>query len=721
MSIPHAKLASKRKMNPPREFSLPSPAQNWVRFSKSSSLPVYSWVRSAKYPAAVIYPSQLGLFFQPLHHRPHPSIGFVFSNPTPTLASKRKIRTAPPPNWVRSAKPPTPSTHSSHLGSFFQLLLQRRLHPQIRFVFSNPTPTMASKRKAAQPLNPQSAPSSPLQWLLHMRLALAQINNTVGDLDANAAKILNFALQADKLGADVTVFPELALTGYPPRDLVEKHSFLDRTAVALDTLAKQTANLKTSLILGYVARSPENAAIRAQNAAAVLHNGRIIFKQIKMLLPNYDVFDEARYFLPGTSQEIFELAGTKIALAICEDGWNDKQFWQHRRYQRDPVEELVNKGAQIIVSINASPWNIGKRHEREDIFRATAKRFGLPLVYVHMVGGNDQLIFDGTSFAMSAHGEVVARAKSFEEDLILFDTCTNQGDDHSNHVVDDDAAFQALVLGTRDYIRKCGFRSVLVGLSGGIDSALVAAIAVEAIGKENVIGVGMPGPHSSEHSLTDARALAQDLGIRFEVVSINAGYSAMTGTLNPLFTNYKPDVTEENLQSRLRGVTLMALSNKFGSLVLTTGNKSEIAVGYCTLYGDMCGGLAVISDVPKTMVYRLSRIANKRAVEQGRPSAIPENTFVKPPSAELRPDQKDTDSLPEYPVLDAILEAYIENYRAVPEIAAQLNISEDLVRDIVRKVDRNEYKRQQAAPGLRITRKAFGVGRRFPIAHRFTE
>jgi NAD+ synthase (glutamine-hydrolysing) len=554
-----------------------------------------------------------------------------------------------------------------------------------------------------------------------MRVALAQINNTVGDLEANAAKILDFAGKAEQSGAAVTVFPELALTGYPPRDLVEKHSFLDRTAMVLQSIAEESAKLRTALILGYVARSPENAAIGAQNAAAVIQNGRIVFKQVKMLLPNYDVFDEARYFLPGTSQELCHLCGSKMAIAICEDGWNDKQFWQQRRYPRDPIEELANKGAELIVSINASPWNIGKRHEREDIFRATAKRFGLPLVYVHMVGGNDQLIFDGTSFAMSAQGEVVARAKSFEEDLILFDTATNRGDDHSNHLVDDDAAFQALVLGTRDYIRKCGFRSALVGLSGGIDSALVAAIAVEAIGKENVIGVGMPGPHSSEHSLIDACALAHNLGIRFEVVSINAGYNAMEQTLHPLFAGYQPDTTEENLQSRLRGMTLMALSNKFGSLVLTTGNKSEIAVGYCTLYGDMCGGLGVISDVPKTMVYRLARIANKRAVEHGRPAAIPEDTFTKPPSAELRPDQKDTDSLPEYPVLDAILEAYIENYEAVPEIAAQLEIPEDLVRDIVRKVDRNEYKRQQAAPGLRITRKAFGVGRRFPIAHRFTE
>jgi len=549
-----------------------------------------------------------------------------------------------------------------------------------------------------------------------MRFALAQINNTVGDLEANAAKIVDFAAKATQLNAEVVVFPELALTGYPPRDLVEKHSFLDRTAAVLQAVAEQTAHSNTALILGYVARSPENSAIRAQNAAAVLHRGQIVFKQVKMLLPNYDVFDEARYFQPGASQDLCCLNGTKVALAICEDGWNDKQFWERRRYQRDPIEELAHKGAQLIVSINASPWNIGKRHEREDIFRATAKRFGLPLVYVHMVGGNDQLIFDGTSFAMSSQGEVIARAKSFEEDLILVDTETNLGDDHSNHVVDDDAAFQALVLGTRDYIRKCGFRSVLIGLSGGIDSALVAAIAVEAIGKENVTGIGMPGPHSSEHSLTDARCLAQNLGIRFEAVSINPGYNATVKSLTPLFTGYHTDVTEENLQSRLRGLTLMALSNKFGSLVLTTGNKSEIAVGYCTLYGDMCGGLAVISDVPKTMVYRLARIANKRL-----PGAIPENTFTKPPSAELRPDQKDTDSLPEYPILDAILEAYIEEYQAVPEIAAHLNIPEDLVRDIVRKVDRNEYKRQQAAPGLRITRKAFGVGRRFPIAHRFTE
>ncbi len=554
-----------------------------------------------------------------------------------------------------------------------------------------------------------------------MRIAIAQINNTIGDLEANAAKILEFAQRAQELGAEVVAFPELALTGYPPRDLVEKHSFLDRTAQALDDIAAASAHLRPALIVGYVARSPENSAIRAQNAAAVIENGRVVFKQCKMLLPTYDVFDEARYFQPADNQELYTLRGVKCAISICEDAWNDKQFWERRRYSRDPVEELAQKGAELIISINASPWNIGKRRLREAIFHATTQRFHLPVVYVHMVGGNDQLVFDGSSFAMTAEGKMAAMAKSFEEDLILFDTVTGCGDNHANHLVGDEAAFEALVLGTRDYIRKCGFRSVIVGLSGGIDSSLVATIAVEAVGKENVLGVAMPGPYSSEHSLQDARTLACNLGIRFEVIPIQCGYQAMMQTLAPLFANFPPDTTEENIQSRLRGLTLMALSNKFGSLVLTTGNKSEIAVGYCTLYGDMCGGLSVISDVPKTMVYRLARVGNERFARRGLTPPIPENTFRKPPSAELRPNQKDTDSLPEYAVLDAILAGYIERYESAAEIAEKENLPLDLVRDIIRKVDRNEYKRQQAAPGLRITPKAFGVGRRFPIAHRFTE
>jgi NAD+ synthase/NAD+ synthase (glutamine-hydrolysing) len=556
---------------------------------------------------------------------------------------------------------------------------------------------------------------------VHMRIALAQIDTTVGDLEGNSAKILDFTRQAERAGAEVVAFPELALTGYPPRDLVEKDSFLDRTAECLHRIAQESAGFDLSLILGYVARSPKHAAIKAQNAAAVIENGRMVFDQRKMLLPTYDVFDEARYFQPADRQSICTIRGSRVALAICEDFWNDKQYWERHRYSRDPIEELVQQGADVIISINASPWNIGKREQRHSIFHSMAKRFGLPVAYVHMVGGNDQLVFDGTSFAMTGNGELAAKAKSFAEDLVLFDTATGTGGDHTNHLGGEEAVFEALVLGTRDYIRKCGFRSVLVGLSGGIDSALVAAIAVEAVGKENVTGIGMPGPYSSEHSLTDARALACSLGIRFEVIPIKCGYQAMTNTLSPLFAGFNPDATEENLQSRLRGVTLMALSNKFGSLVLTTGNKSEIAVGYCTLYGDMCGGLAVISDVPKTMVYRLARTANARYEEKRLPGPIPENTFTKPPSAELRPGQKDTDSLPEYDVLDAILAGYIERYESAATIAAKENLPEDLVRDIIRKVDRNEYKRQQAAPGLRITPKAFGVGRRFPIAHRFIE
>lgn len=554
-----------------------------------------------------------------------------------------------------------------------------------------------------------------------MRIALAQINNTVGALDANSAKILEYTRRAEQQGADLVVFPELALTGYPPRDLVEKDSFLDRTGEALDHIVRQSAGLHAAVVVGYVGRSPKDSAIKAQNAAAVIQNGSHIFDQRKMLLPTYDVFDEARYFEPATHQDIFTLHGKRIALAICEDFWNDKQYWERLRYSHDPIENLVSCGADLLVSVNASPWNVGKRVQRHEIFCALSKRFKLPIAYAHMVGGNDQLVFDGSSFAIDQHGKVAAVAKSFAEDLILFDTETGAGDDHSDFPDRDEAALEALVLGTRDYIRKCGFRSVIIGLSGGIDSALVAAIAVEAVGKDNVLGVGMPGPYSSEHSVDDARSLAQGLGVRFEIIPIKAGYEAIIDTLAPIFHGYNSDTTEENLQSRLRGLTLMALSNKFGSLVLTTGNKSEIAVGYCTLYGDMCGGLGVISDVPKTMVYRLARLANQRWRRRGLPCPIPENTFSKPPSAELRPDQKDTDSLPDYEVLDRILSGYVERYQSVPVIAKSNDLPEELVRDIVRRVDRNEYKRQQAAPGLRITPKAFGVGRRFPIAHRFNE
>jgi len=549
-----------------------------------------------------------------------------------------------------------------------------------------------------------------------MRIALGQINPTVGDLAGNVDLIVRDARRASELRADVVAFPELSITGYPPRDLVEKESFLDRSECELQRLARETAGLPISIICGYVGKSREGAGKRATNSAAILRGGELVFRQDKTLLPTYDVFDEARYFQPGDSPHLIALDGRNLALTICEDAWNDKQFWERRLYQRDPVEELAQAGAEILISINASPYHMGKRSLRREIFAATAHHRRIPVVYINQVGGNDSLVFDGSSFAMDASGAVMASAASFEEDLVIWDTETGDGDRRENLANECDAAYQALVLGTRDYIRKCGFQRALIGLSGGIDSSLTAAIAADAVGPENVIGVSMPGPFSSEGSVTDARALARSLGIRFETAPISTTYQEFLSVLDPLFAGAPRDVTEENLQARLRGVTLMAFSNKWGALVLTTGNKSELAMGYCTLYGDMCGGLAVISDVPKTLVYQLSRVANSR-----HPGAIPESVFEKAPSAELRANQKDSDSLPEYDTLDPILRAYVEENQSPKHIAEEQGLPLDLVRGIITKVDRNEYKRQQAAPGLKVTTKAFGIGRRFPIAQKYTE
>src|SRR5258706_3132019 len=443
-----------------------------------------------------------------------------------------------------------------------------------------------------------------------MRIALAQVNPTVGDLSGNVDRMARAARDAAGRGADVVVYPELSISGYPPRDLVEKPSFIDRNELELHRLANETADLDLSVVCGYVARSESETGKRALNSAAVLERGQIVFRQSKMLLPNYDVFDEARYFRPAEREFLCTLRSRQVALTICEDAWNDKRLWKQRLYQRDPVEELFEAGGEMLICINASPYHMGKREVRRGIYRSAARRYRKPVIYVNQVGGNDQLVFDGSSFAMNAAGEVIASACSFEEDLVLADIDAGTGDIHENLSDECEAAYQALVLGTRDYIRKCGFSKVLIGLSGGIDSPLTAAIAVEAVGKENVTGVGMPGPYSSEHSLIDAKEMAERLGIRFEIVSISGAYHRFLEELAPLFAGRPADVTEENVQSRLRGVTLMALSNKTGALVLTTGNKSELAVGYCTLYGDMCGGLAVISDVPKTMVYARSRIAH---------------------------------------------------------------------------------------------------------------
>lgn len=549
-----------------------------------------------------------------------------------------------------------------------------------------------------------------------MRIALAQLNPTIGDFSGNVSGMVRASQQAAQEGAEIVVFPELSLPGYPPRDLVEKPSFLDRNEEELSRLARETADLGISVICGYASRSQHPTGKRALNSAAVLEGGEIVFRQHKTLLPTYDVFDEARYFHPADHVELSTLRGRRVALTICEDAWNDRTYWEHRLYQRDPVEELFTAGADFLLCINASPYSMGKREIRRRIYSSAAKKYGKPVLYVNQVGGNDQLVFDGSSFAMNAQGEVIASARSFAEDIVLVDLCNNTGTQRENFADEHEAVYEALVLGTRDYIRKCGFKRVLIGLSGGIDSSITAAVAVEAVGKENVMGVAMPGPFSTEHSVRDAKDMAERLGIRFEQVSITNSYHCMLKELAPTFAGHKPDVTEENIQARLRGVTLMALSNKTGAMVLTTGNKSELAVGYCTLYGDMCGGLAVISDVPKTLVYELSRIANKRLN-----NPIPESVFTKAPSAELRPDQKDSDSLPEYDVLDPILEAYIEQNLAPKVIASHLNVPIELVHDIVTKVDRNEYKRQQAAPGLKVTSKAFGIGRRFPIAQKYQE
>jgi NAD+ synthase/NAD+ synthase (glutamine-hydrolysing) len=417
-----------------------------------------------------------------------------------------------------------------------------------------------------------------------------------------------------------------------------------------------------------------------------------------------------RNFAPAKAQELFSFCGNRMALTICEDAWNDKHFWRKRLYTVDPVEVLIRAGGNFVLNISASPFWIGKRDLRRDMLASIARQHKVPVVLVNQVGGNDSLVFDGSSLVLNSDGNVVAQGRSFEEDLIFFDSKTLAGDMHDQVSGDDASVYSALVLGTRDYMHKCGFQKAIIGLSGGIDSALTAVIAADAVGPENVIGVGMPGPYSSQGSIDDARALARNLGIRFELLSINQAFEAYRETLRAVFARYKEDVTEENIQSRARGTMLMALSNKFGAIVLSTGNKSELGVGYCTLYGDMAGGLAVISDVPKTLVYRLSEYVNLRR------TLIPQATLEKPPSAELRPGQKDSDSLPPYEVLDAVLEDYVEDSHPAERIATERGLDIELVRRVIRMVDRAEYKRQQAAPGLKISAKAFGYGRRLPIA-----
>jgi NAD+ synthase (glutamine-hydrolysing) len=543
-----------------------------------------------------------------------------------------------------------------------------------------------------------------------MKIALTQFNPTVGDFTGNSARILELAQLAHRRGADLAVFSELCLCGYLPLDLIERPQFIARNEKELGCLAKK---LPIPTIVGYAGRANESTGKAVANAAALLENGRVAFLQHKMLLPTYDVFDESRYFQPAREQDTFSFHGQQLGITICEDMWNDKNFWSKQLYERNPVAELVGKGAALLINISASPYTIDKRGLRLDMLRSLAKTHSRPVIYVNQVGGNDSLVFDGSSLAILPDGRIAAQARSFEEDLVLFDTETGAGDVHPQPVSELDVALQALICGTRDYVCKSGFRKVVVGLSGGIDSSVVAAIAVAALGRENVIGVSMPGPYSSEGSRTDAARLAENLGIEFITLPISEVFSSYRAALSKPFEGRPEDVTEENLQARIRGNFLMALSNKFGSMVLSTGNKSEMAVGYCTLYGDMAGGLALLSDVPKTMVYALAESINRER------ELIPLASIEKPPSAELRPNQKDQDSLPPYDALDRILKAYIEDVNSPDEIAARYGYDPELVRAIAIRVDRNEYKRRQAPPGLKITSRAFGLGRPFPIVQKF--
>ena len=546
-----------------------------------------------------------------------------------------------------------------------------------------------------------------------MKIGLLQLNSTVGDFVANREKLLAAYARAVALGAEFVLAPELFLCGYPPRDLLQREDFVEANLTALAETAGQTGAIP--LCVGFVDRNSERPGRALRNSAAVLQNGKIIWRTTKSLLPTYDVFDEDRYFEPAKNIAPFEFNGRKLGITICEDIWNDEDFWPERLYRSDPVRELIAQGAEIIVNLSASPWHDGKEKTRMEMLRRVARDEKIPLAQVNAVGANDELIFDGHSVVLNSSGELLALGAGFAEEILVMDlkqSGKQKAENGNDFPPREQLLFSALSLGVRDYVRKCGFKSVIVGLSGGIDSALVAAIAADALGAESVFGVSMPARYSSSGSLTDAERLAKNLGIRYEVLPIEPVFKAVEAQLQNVFAGTKPNEAEENIQSRLRGVTLMALSNKFGALVLTTGNKSEMAVGYCTLYGDMNGALGPIADVLKTDVYKISRWVNRER------EIIPADSITKPPSAELRPNQTDQDSLPPYETLDAILDLYVVKNLGKAEIVAR-GFDAAVVNDVVNKINFSEYKRRQAAPGLKVSPRAFGMGRRIPIAQRF--
>ena len=562
-----------------------------------------------------------------------------------------------------------------------------------------------------------------------MRIALAQINPTVGDIAANCRRILDFVARAKAAGANLAVFPELSIIGYPPKDLLLKPRFIDDNLRGLNLIASRIKGIDA--IVGYAERNEKPVGRPLHNAVAVIRDGRVLSRHFKTLLPSYDVFDETRYFEPGEASHrnhIVRLGDLPLGLSICEDLWNDERLIPRRLYHQNPIADLFAAGARIMINASASPFVLDKHTFRLELFAAQARKFGRPLVYVNQVGGNDELIFDGNSVAFDAAGNVLAQAKDFEEDLLIVDLPDGEASAPAEAGRKEEPAtgiesiYKALILGLRDYVRKCHFKSVVLGLSGGIDSAVTCALAVAALGKDKVTGVSMPSRYSSDHSISDAELLARNLGIEFHIVPIKQVHDGYEKTLTGLFAAPQSDsplgddLTEQNIQARVRGAILMAFSNRFNHLLLTTGNKSEVATGYCTLYGDMCGGLAAISDVPKTMVYKLACFINRQAGSD----LIPSGSITKPPSAELRPNQTDQDSLPPYDILDAILHRYIEEEKGIVEIAND-GFDPATVMRVIRMVDRSEYKRRQAATGLKVTSRAFGFGRRMPIAQDYEQ
>ena len=541
-----------------------------------------------------------------------------------------------------------------------------------------------------------------------MKIGILQLNFTVGDFRGNSEKIVSAYERAVREGAELCVGSELGLCGYPPRDLLNRRDFVESHERALREVAKRVG--KVPLLIGGIEKTNQKTGRPLYNTAFLVEKGKTRAVARKILLPTYDVFDEDRYFEAGDKVGSVRIAGKRVGVTICEDIWNDEDLWPERRYRIDPVRELAKKGMDLLINLSASPWNIGKENVRYRLLAEVAKREKIPVIQVNQVGGNDELVFDGQSLGVGVKGGLLARGVAFMEDVKVVDIGGKE--EKPVWAVDEEQVFQALVLGTRDYLQKCGFQEVVLGLSGGIDSALVAVVAAEALGKDKVLGVALPSRFSSAGSLADAEALAKRLGIRYKEIPIEDTFAAMLRSIAPAREGRSGGLTEENLQSRIRGMTLMAISNDSGRLLLTTGNKSEMAVGYCTLYGDMCGALAVIADVPKTLVYRISRWINR---EQ---EIIPKNSIEKAPSAELRPDQKDQDSLPPYEELDRILESYVVNEGSIQGMVKK-GISKVLAEEMVRKIDISEYKRRQAAPGLKVTTKAFGVGRRIPLAQRF--